>query len=353
MNSRLQHETERLTRSWTKHQSAWLRDYLVAGVEDPRINLQSILSRHFLARELLGERFHLLMEEEYRFAAVMNWLLDLAKRPGSGEELAVVLHALQHRADNAEGLPIPQFVLRTFATLPLATVDYNIPNYVESFLTSTEWVNGQLRIPEPLLNTFCDLWQGLLSGVTGTASCSVLEPACGSANDYRFLAACGLARLVHYTGFDLCAKNVENALALFPNTRFRVGNVFAIDTPEKSFDLCVVHDLFEHLSLEGLAEAVHEVCRVTRRGLCVGFFQMDERRDHVVRTMDEYHWNTLSLARVKELFAGHGFRAQAIHVGTFLREKIGCEFTHNANAYTLVLRSNLYRYAHPVESRRE
>src|SRR6266702_7644186 len=32
-------------------------------------------------------------------------------------------------------------------------------------------------------------------------SLSVLEPACGSANDYRFLHACGIAQLVDYAGF--------------------------------------------------------------------------------------------------------------------------------------------------------
>src|SRR5262249_28346975 len=47
MTPALKQETESLARSWARHESAWLRDYLVAGVEDPRINLQSILSRHF------------------------------------------------------------------------------------------------------------------------------------------------------------------------------------------------------------------------------------------------------------------------------------------------------------------
>jgi hypothetical protein len=44
-----------------QHDAGMLRDYLVAGVEDPRLNLQSVLSRHFLARALTGERFRALM----------------------------------------------------------------------------------------------------------------------------------------------------------------------------------------------------------------------------------------------------------------------------------------------------
>jgi ubiquinone/menaquinone biosynthesis C-methylase UbiE len=146
-----------------------------------------------------------------------------------------------------------------------------------------------------------------------------------------------LAQRVSYTGFDLCAKNIENARALYPGISFAVGNVFEIAAPDKAFDLCFVHDLFEHLSLEGIQTAVQEVCRVTRQGLCVGFFNMDEIRDHQVRPVDDYHWNLLSMARMKELFAGCGFAARVVHIGTFLSQQIACDQTHNPNAYTFFL----------------
>ncbi len=61
----LQEESDKLARSWMQHDAAWLRDYLVAGVEDPRVNLQSVLSRHFLMHALTGERFSALMEQEF------------------------------------------------------------------------------------------------------------------------------------------------------------------------------------------------------------------------------------------------------------------------------------------------
>jgi hypothetical protein len=83
--------------------------------------------------------------------------------------------------------------------------------------------------------------------------------------------------------------------------------------------------------------AVKEICRVTNRGICAGFFQLDEIPHHIVRPVDEYHWNTLSMARMKELFAAHGFTGQVMHIGSFLREQFGCEETHNANAYTFIL----------------
>jgi hypothetical protein len=37
------------------------------------------------------------------------------------------------------------------------------------------------------------------------------------------------------------------------------------------------------------------------------------------------------------LFARQGFASQIVHIGTFLRNQIGCHQTHNANAYTFLL----------------
>jgi hypothetical protein len=339
MHERLKSESEKLRRAWDRHDATMLRDYLVAGVEDPRINLQSVLTRHFLVGALCGERFRELMDQEIRFAAAMNWLQELRHCVSDASEVGGILRALQRKADDMEGLAIPRFASRIFATLPTAANGFPVPNYVEAFLSETQFADGKPIGPDGLLHCFQDFWQRALAELPRQEPpLSLLEAACGAANDYRFFHAFGLARLLDYTGFDLCEKNVANARGLFPSTRFESGNVFEIAAPDKSRDLLVAHDLFEHLSLEGLAVAVKEVCRVTRRALCLGFFSMDERPDHVVRPVDDYHWNTLSLDRVKALFTQHGFAAQTIHIGTFLKRTIGCDHTHNPNAYTLIMR---------------
>jgi SAM-dependent methyltransferase len=338
LDSFLKLETEKLTRSWTRHDPGMLRDYLVAGVEDPRINLQSIFSRHFLAHGLKLDRLFPLMDHECRFSAVMNWLVALAGQTTDAAEFETILYALKRGADNVEGLEIPRFVLQTFAGLPAVVGEITIPNYVETFLSGTQFPDGKPNLHQPSFDTFGQLWRELLSSQPiNPQPLSVFEPACGSANDYRFLDRYGLARLLDYSGFDLCSANVENARALFPGVRFEVGNAFEIAAPDKAFDLCFVHDLFEHLSLPGLEIAVREICRVTRLGICAGFFNMDEIPEHRERPVDEYHWNTLSMARMKALFARHGFAAQVRHVGTFLRQRIGCDQTHNSNAYTFIL----------------
>jgi hypothetical protein len=332
----LQAETERLTRSWTRYDAAMLRDYLVSDVEDPRLNVQSVLGRHFLVEALFGQSYGPLAAHELQFAAVMNWLLQLSKGSPGPDQLLAVRHALAAGADNAEGDPIPGFVTQTFRSLPARAGEIEVPNYLEAVLNAGANECPRLAWPPLELDTFQHLWSRALANES-PRDVRVLEPACGSANDYRCLAGCGIARLVRYTGFDLCEKNVLNARALFPDACFRVGNVFAIDAPDRSFDLCVVHDLFEHLSPEGLERAADEICRVTKTSLCLGFFNMAAIPDHLVRPTDEYHWNTLSLQQTRDLFARRGFQGRAIRVPDLLRWRARCDQTHNPNACILIL----------------
>jgi len=343
VNEKLQRESELLTRSWMRHEPAWLRDYLVASVEDPRLNLQSILTRHFLLTSLSGARYAELMEAEYRFAAAMNWFLSLSKKKPVAEDYEAILHALRKRADNAEGIEVPEYMSQIFAGLPARAGELMVPNYIETWLTSEGPERESLVGEGGCLNMFMELWRMALaadSRLLGQGGrLRVIEPACGSANDYRFFDACGLAGFLDYFGFDLCPSNVENARKLFPEVRFETGNAFELAAQDKEFDLCVVHDLFEHLSPEGLEAAIAELCRVTKQGICAGFFSMDEIPEPVVRQVEDYHWNTLSMSKTREAFARHGFAAQVVHVGSFLKQQVGCDQTHNPNAFTFVLRA--------------
>ena len=123
LEDRFKLETERLKKSWIRYDRATLRDYLVQDVEDPRINVQSILSRHFLIERLFGKRFEALMEQELRFGLVMNWLIVLQKKLIKAGQLHAVLGALLAGEDEAEGLEIPPYISETFASLFL-------PNYI-------------------------------------------------------------------------------------------------------------------------------------------------------------------------------------------------------------------------------
>ena len=348
-----------------QHDSGWLRDYLVSSVEDPRVNLQSIFTRHFLIRSALWKMpcslpnpvLEMLMDHECRFSAVMGWLIPAVAGMRDRDEAVDLLHALNRGVQNTESVEIPGFILQTFKTLPTSAGEFGVPNYIRESLQGIELTESSVRLPDRMLNTLMESWKQASRQfsfpspkpsnekpdseyairTTHCAPLSVLEPACGSANDYRFLEAAGLTPLLRYSGIDLCEKNVENARALFPDADFRVGNVFEIEAADKSFDVCFFHDLLEHLSVDGLKTAVKEICRVTRHSICAGFFQMHQIDDHIIRQMDDYHLNTLSVSRTCELFEANGFSAAVLPVASFLRERFRCGFTHNPNAYTLVL----------------
>lgn len=333
----LQIESEKLAQSWMRHDPAMLRDYLVADVENPRINLQSILTRHFLIASIDGTSFRELVEAEWAFSAAMNWIFTTAKSAGDAESLAEIAHALRCGADNAEGIEIPRFLSLIYRSLPREVSGQTVPNYIESALRETRYCDGHAILPQTALETFEHLWNQAMNGFSHSPL-TVLEPACGSANDYRFLVRYGIASSLAYTGVDICEKNIANARVLFPNVDFRTGNIFALDAPDRAFACSFVHDLFEHLSPAGIETGVKELCRVTQRELCVHFFNMDEIPDDFVRPLEEYHWNTLSMDRMRERFAAQGFSGQVLQIGAFLRSRLGCEQTHNPRAYTFLLR---------------
>jgi hypothetical protein len=329
MNERLTRETEGLIRSWGHYDRATLQKYLVRDVEDPRINVQSILTRHYLLRRLFGDDFEFLMKHELRFALVVNWMLSLLRRSISPADLHGILGALVDGQRSADDLEIPSYVEQTFAKL-------GFPNYVCDLLNWAPVETSEAAIPDYVMSTFQRVWFEALKD-RQHRRISVLEPACGSANDYRFIDSFGISRLLDYTGFDLCGKNIQNARAMFPTVSFRVGNVLQIDAPDHAFEYCFVHDLFEHLSPEALELAVAEICRVAKDGLCLGFFNMSDSDAYVVRPVRDYHWNTLSSHKMRHLLGLHASKIDVICIHRFLASAFGCPDTHNKNAYTLIV----------------
>ncbi|MHC4248884.1 MAG: methyltransferase domain-containing protein [Planctomycetota bacterium] len=347
MEENLERETRALIQSWMRHDRDELRDYLVDDVEDPRINVPSVLMRHFLIKKLFGERFAALREHELRFAASMNWLLRTARAPDGEEAMRAALDSLLDvsaedlgaeadlDAEGDAGSSVPAFVAETFAMLPANADGVEVPDYVTDALIARPEAADRPVLEEPVLATFEPLWRTALAREPGRRV-PTLEMACGSANDYRFFGAFGIARFLDYVGVDLCEKNVLNAREMFPDVPFRVGNAMEIDARDGEFGLCIVQDLLEHLSLEAMERAVAELCRVTRRRLCVGFFNIYDRDEHTVRPVDDYYCNELSLERTREAFEREGFAVEAARVGDLLASRFGCGETHNDGACTFI-----------------
>jgi ubiquinone/menaquinone biosynthesis C-methylase UbiE len=335
MDEALQRESEKLTYAWMCHDQNILRDYLVQDVEDPRINLQSVLTRHYLLEQLLPPRFSEWKDSEIRFSTVMNWLLQRIKQNQRPEILQLTLYSLLEEK-NIEEVTIPDFIRQTFQDLPHDWDGLQIPDYISDILTGSPAETLTAGLADYVLSTFQNLWRQLLKDQE-IKSMSVVEPACGSANEFRFLHSFGIAPFLNYYGFDLCAKNIANAQSMFPGIRFDRANVLELPEPDKAFDVCIVHDLFEHLSIPAMEAASAEICRITRQGICVGFFNMFQGDRHIIQPVHDYHWNKLSCDRVRELFAPYAQSIQTIHHDSYLTDRFGYHDTHNKNAYLFII----------------
>jgi len=280
-----------LKRSWRHLKPGRLQKYLVTGYQSPLINIQSILARHHLIDQLAGDRFKNLERSELGFAVERNRQMRaeqkrLGAKPGQRDKSAA----------------------RAFATVMAD--------------------GGTL---------FMDRWRAELADLT-SGRISVLEPACGSANDYRYMAQCGLSDHLDYRGFDLTAANIANAQVAHPDADFRIGDVLDIDAADAAFDWVVVHDLFEHLSPAACERAISEVCRVSRSGVLVSFFHMADIPDHIVTPLRNYYRNRLSLDRTREAFLAHCRSVDAIHISRLAADEFGLKRYYNSLAYTFIAR---------------
>lgn len=280
-------------RTWAYLPSEVLDTYLVSGYQNPRINVQSILVRHFLTRRLFGDEFDGLMEEEIRYALRLNEILRLRAL-----ELGVTMGSFVDPVKHAN----------------VKVVDAAIEGRDSEFI---------------------DRWQTAFTE-RQAVSVSILEFACGSANDYRDIEESGLARFLDYRGIDLTAKNIANARRRFPGVDFKVGDVTSLRYPDDSFDYVIAADLFEHLSIDDMGRALGQAARLARCAVALTFFSMSDIPAHVVRMKGAYYWNRLSRSQVEDELRARFPSVTATPIAAWLAEQYGYRHSYNRNAWTIV-----------------
>ena len=280
-------------RTWAHLPADVLDAYLVSGYQNPRINIQSILVRHFLTRRLFGSEFDELMDEEIRFALRLNEILRV--------------RALEH------GVKMGSFI---------DPVKHAGVKLVDEAIEGRD-------------SEFIDRWHTALAE-RQAVPVSVLEFACGSANDYRDIEESGLARFLDYRGIDLTAKNIANARRRFPDVDFEIGDVTSLRYPDDSFDYVVASDLFEHLSIDVMGRALDQAARLARRAVILTFFSMSDIPEHVVRPKAAYYWNRLSRSQVEAELRDHFPSVTSRPIATWLADEYGYRHSYNRNAWTIV-----------------
>jgi SAM-dependent methyltransferase len=290
---RLRAEEVKLRGVWAGYRQDMLGRYLVSGYQDPRINVQSILARHMLVRALFGSEFDSLMREELAWAVELNDAIRVR-----AAELGITIRVTMK------------------------------PDRYADVQRVTEVIAD--RIPE-----FGRRWQDALAD-RQAPPLSVLEYACGSANDYGAFVDYGIARFLDYTGVDLSETNIANARRRFPDVNFRVGSVLSLPDPDRSVDYVIGFDIMEHLSLPAMQYAMDAAVRICRRGLYFAFFLMDEVPEHVDRPVRKYHKNLLSAPQVRQDMARRFGTVQLIRITDMLRDNFGYAHSYARRAYSLI-----------------
>lgn len=292
---RLRAEEAKLKRTWARYKTENLDTYLVTGYQDPRINAQSIIARHTLVRALFGSELADLMRAELAHAVRLNDAVRVRAAELGIDMLAGGPDALANRA------------------------------------RVSEVVADQAPI-------FAERWRAALAGRTAPRL-SVLEFACGSANDYRAFADYGIASFLDYTGVDLNETNVDNAKRWFPDVNFRVDSILSLPEADHSIDYVIGFDILEHLSPRAKRTAMDAAVRICRRGVHFAFFRMDEIPDDIVNPVRQYHSNTLSAPRMRAYMSKRFDSTQLVNVSELLEREYGAGHTYNPRTYSLTAES--------------
>ncbi|HEX8510759.1 MAG TPA: class I SAM-dependent methyltransferase, partial [Propionibacteriaceae bacterium] len=156
--------------------------------------------------------------------------------------------------------------------------------------------------------------------------------------DYRAMADYGVARFLDYTGIDLNEKNIRNAKRRFPDVDFRVGSILSLQEKRRSADYVIGFDILEHLSLQGMETALKSAERLARRGLYFAFFRMDEVPEHEEHPRGNYHYNLLSVDRMREYMDKRYRSVQLIHIAQMFEDEYDYHhsYDYNRRAYSLI-----------------
>lgn len=289
----IEQEKQTLKSSWANLDPDALDDYLVSGFQNPQVNAQSILTRHHLVRELFPDD---------DFDELMH---------GEIEHSARATMALYDRADELN------IRMGTFVS--------------ESKRAQVRMVTDAIKDWQ---GDYEKKWAATLAGKEVGHRLSVLEFACGSANDYRYFDRYGIAKFLDYTGIDLNDNNIRNARRRYPDVDFQVQNVLELPFDDRSYDYVVVFDLFEHMSLEAMEQALGEACRIARKGLILTFFSMADIPEHEVRPKRAYFFNRLSKDKVQKLLESKFGPVQTARIRD-LMDAYGERSSSNPNAWTM------------------
>ena len=128
---------------------------------------------------------------------------------------------------------------------------------------------------------------------------TLLDVACGPAVELEGYKKYKVN--VDYTGIDATPKMIDYARRMFPDGKFKLGDITNIDEADNSFDVVLARHIFEHLP--HYKEGMKECFRVARRAVIVNFFiELNNTGRDIITTRGKHYYNNCYSRKLLENF---------------------------------------------------
>ena len=99
------------------------------------------------------------------------------------------------------------------------------------------------------------------------------------------------------------------------------------------------------VSPQALERALTEAMRITQHELWLHLFNAGGQDEHIVRRVDRYHWNLLSVGRLSDVFERMGASVTVVSIPGMLARKFQLDTYHNPEATTMIVAKGSAAYS--------
>lgn len=136
---------------------------------------------------------------------------------------------------------------------------------------------------------------------------TLLDVACGPAVELEGYKKYGID--VDYTGLDVTPKMLNHARRIFPDDKFKLGDITNIDEADHAFDIVLARHVFEHLP--HYRDALKECFRVAKRAVIVNFFiELNDAGRDMITTRGKNYYNNCYSRKLFEDFLTSTLKAR-------------------------------------------
>ena len=166
----------------------------------------------------------------------------------------------------------------------------NVPTYAEDKMTDVESKIDRAQLYPEIIETIRETYE---------SGDSILDVGCAGGHFYLTLKKLLALKNLDYTGIDVTPEYIEFAHEKFPDVKWHVGDVRKLPFSDGQFDHTLCLFVLVHLGKPGVAAAVKELTRVTKKQVILAGYFAKARVDGIQNT--EGHDFIYDIVGIQEL----------------------------------------------------